>query len=324
MSSGTTAPAAERHPPANGPGKPPSQKRNRLSRIKESPLPWLLPLALVLGVTFLYPVFEIARLSFTDASLVGTDYSYTLESYMSLFGSPGFWNMLTVTAIFVSASVAFQMLLGFVIALLIDQGVQRGLKATIVTRTAVLTAWAIPGVIIGIIWSILYEQSASGILNYIFSSVGLVAEALPFLSDPDLALASVTAANIWRGTAFSMILIYAGLQTLPRDVLEAARIDGANALQRLFRVVIPILAPMLFINLVIVTIETFNTFDMVLALTGGGPGQSTEVIALSIYNKIFQQFDLGVGAATAMLLLVISAAMTTVYIAFIERSQGLE
>ena len=287
----------------------------------DSPLPWLLPLAAILGATFIYPIFEIARLSFTDASLVGGEYSYTLESYLSLFRSPYFANMLKVTAIFVCFSVVFQMLLGFLIALAVDQGAKRGMRTSIVTRTAVLSAWVIPGVIIGIIWSILYEQSAAGILNYVLGSIGL---SVPFLTDPQVALASVTITNIWRGTAFSMILLYAGLQTLPDDVMEAAKVDGANAWQRLTRVMLPLLAPMLFINLVIVSIETFNTFDMVLALTGGGPGRSTEIAALSVYNQIFEQFNLGQGAATAVLLVAVNLIMMFVYIKFLERNERVE
>jgi multiple sugar transport system permease protein len=290
--------------------------------VRDSPVPWLLPLAAVLGVTFLFPVFEIARLSFTDASLVGEDYFYTLESYLDLFRSPYFANMLQATAVFVFASVFLQMFMGFLIALLVDQGAKRGMKTSIVTRTAVLSTWAIPGVIIGIIWSILYEQSAAGILNYVLSFVGF--GEVPFLSDPQVALASVTLANVWRGTAFSMILLYAGLQTLPDDVMEAAKVDGANAWQRLTRVMLPLLAPMLFINLVIVSIETFNTFDMVLALTGGGPGRSTEIAALSVYNQIFEQFNLGQGAATAVLLVAVNLIMTFVYIKFLERNERVE
>ena len=296
-------------------------KKTWSESIRDSPALWLLPLAVVLGVTFLFPIFEIARLSFTDASLLDDDYSYTLESYLDLFRSPYFANMLWVTAIFVFASVFLQMLLGFLIALLVDQGAKRGMRTSIVTRTAVLSAWAIPGVIIGIIWSILYEQSAAGILNYLLSFVGF--GEVPFLSNPQVALASVTLANVWRGTAFSMILLYAGLQTLPDDVMEAARVDGANAWQRLTRVMLPLLAPMLFINLVIVSIETFNTFDMVLALTGGGPGRSTEIAALSVYNQIFEQFNLGQGAATAVLLVAVNLIMTFVYVRFLERDEGV-
>jgi multiple sugar transport system permease protein len=294
-------------------------QRSWTEALAASPILWLLPLTVILLAIFVFPIFEIARLSFTNANLVGTDYEYTLSSYASLFTSPYFFNMLTVTAIFVFVSVAFQMIFGFLIALAVDQGARRGMRASIITRTAVLSAWAIPGVLIGVIWSILYQQSAGGILNYILSLVGL--GPVPFLSDPEIALASVTIANIWRGTAFSMILVYAGLQTIPGDVIEAAKIDGANAFQRMTRVILPLIAPILFINLVIVSIETFNTFDMVLALTGGGPGRSTEVIALSIYNQIFAQFNLGQGAATAVLLLVISVIMTIVYIRLLQREE---
>lgn len=294
-------------------------QRSWTEALAASPILWLLPLTVILLAIFVFPIFEIARLSFTNANLVGSDYEYTLSSYASLFTSPYFFNMLTVTAIFVFVSVAFQMIFGFLIALAVDQGARRGMAASIVTRTAVLSAWAIPGVLIGVIWSILYQQSAGGILNYLLSLAGL--GPVPFLSDPEIALASVTIANIWRGTAFSMILVYAGLQTIPGDVLEAAKIDGANAFQRMTRVILPLIAPILFINLVIVSIETFNTFDMVLALTGGGPGRSTEVIALSIYNQIFAQFNLGQGAATAVLLLVISVIMTIVYIRLLQREE---
>lgn len=294
-------------------------QRSWTEALAASPILWLLPLTVILLAIFVFPIFEIARLSFTNANLVGSDYEYTFSSYASLLTSPYFFNMLTVTAIFVFVSVAFQMIFGFLIALAVDQGARRGMTASIVTRTAVLSAWAIPGVLIGVIWSILYQQSAGGILNYILSLVGL--GPVPFLSDPEIALASVTIANIWRGTAFSMILVYAGLQTIPGDVIEAAKIDGANAFQRMTRVILPLIAPILFINLVIVSIETFNTFDMVLALTGGGPGRSTEVIALSIYNQIFAQFNLGQGAATAVLLLVISVIMTIVYIRLLQREE---
>jgi multiple sugar transport system permease protein len=256
-------------------------------------------LTIILLAIFIFPIIQIVRLSFTNTDLVGSGYEYTLNSYGSLFTAPYFFNMLTVTAIFVFTSVTFQMVFGFLIALAVDQGGKRGMRASVVTRTAVLSAWAI--------------------FNYILSLVGL--GPIPFLSDPEFALASVTIANIWRGTAFSMILAYAGLQTVPGDVIEAAKIDGASAFQRMTRITLPLIAPILFINLVIVSIETFNTFDMVLALTGGGPGRSTEVLALSIYNQIFAQFDLGQGAATAVLLLVISVIMTIVYIKLLQRDE---
>lgn len=289
-----------------------SRWKRWLGSLASSPLLWLLPLILVLLTTFVYPIINIVRLGFTNAGLTSESYSYTLDSFTGLLNSAYFLTIMQATVFFVIGSIVFQMIFGFLIALLVDQGAQRGMRSSVITRTAVLSAWAIPGVIIGIIWSILYQESGTGVLNYLLSSIGFGQVA--FLSDPQTALISVTVANIWRGTAFSMILIYAGFQTLPRDILEAARVDGASAWQRLIRIVLPLLAPIILIDLIIVSIDTFNTFDMVLALTGGGPGRSTEVLALSIYNQIFEQFDLGAGAATAVVLLAVNAVVTAVYL----------
>jgi multiple sugar transport system permease protein len=295
------------------------QKQSRFKELGNSPIPWLLPLSIILVFVFLYPIVEMVRLSFTNANLIESGYSYTLSSYISLLTSPGFFSMLWVTLLFVFFSVIFQMALGFLIALLVDQGTKRNLKGTVFVRTAVLSAWAIPGVIIGIIWTMLYNESQAGVINYMLTS--LLNTSVPFLSDPTVALFSVTLANIWRGTAFSMIMIYAALQTIPKDVLEAAMIDGANAFQRMFKVMIPTIMPLLLINLIIITVDTFNTFDMVMALTGGGPGKSTEVIALSIYNQIFRQFELGQGAATAIVLLTVNAIMTIIYFRYMEKKR---
>lgn len=294
-----------------------TQMKHLVTKGKSSPLPWLLPLGIILLFVFLYPIFEIVKFSFTNASLLESDLSYTLGSYIRLFSLPGFYQMLLITAIFVSFSVVFQIFFGFIIASAIDQGQKLKLKGTVVVRTAVLTAWAIPGVVIGIIWRIMYNETDAGILNHFFSSLGL--DTFAFLSDPTLALFAVILANIWRGTAFSMILIYAAIQTLPTDVMEAAKIDGANAFQRLIKVMLPMLAPIILITLIIISIDTFNTFDMVMALTGGGPGQSTEVIALSIYTVIFREFNLGQGAATAVVLLAINVLMTLVYLKVLGR-----
>lgn len=282
-----------------------------------SPVPWLLPTAIVLLLVFVYPVIEVIRSSFTNANLMDPNYTYTLQSYRKLLNNPDLLHMISITLIFVACSVFFQMLLGFIIALMVDLGNKRKLIGTVVVRTTVLSAWAIPGVIIGIIWSLLYNESDAGILNYVVTSIGF--PKISFLSDPHIALASITLANIWRGTAFCMIMIYAGFQTVPGDVLEAAKIDGTTSFQSLIKIIVPILAPILFINMITSVVATFNTFDMVMALTAGGPGKSTEVIALNVHSQIFQLFDLGQGAATAVILLLINLTMTGLYFRFVER-----
>ncbi len=275
-------------------------------------------MTVLLLAVFVYPMVEIVRLSFTEAGLIEPVQDYTLGSYADVLGSAGFARTLRVTFLFVVASIVFQILLGLAIALLIDEASRRGLRGTVVTRTAVLTAWAIPGVVIGIIWSLLYQETTSGILNYGLSLIGLSGQ-VPFLSDPTSALVSVIVANVWRGTAFSMILCYAGLQTVSRDILEAARVDGASYWRTLRSIVLPLLLPILTINVIIVTVETFNTFDMVLALTGGGPGTATEVLALRVYSEIFEQLNLGRGAALGAVLMSINVVMIAVYLRVLAR-----
>ena len=283
--------------------------------------PWLLPLAFVLAVVLVYPMLEIIRLSFTDSSLVsGEPYSYTLDGYRSLIRGDDFRHTLGITFVFVLASTVFQILFGFGAALLVNAAERRGVRGTVVTRTAVLTAWAVPGVIIGVIWSLLYGESQSGILNYGLSLVGFSGH-IPFLSDPNVALVSVIVANVWRGTALSMILCYAGLKTISADLYDAARIDGANGPQTLRRITIPIMRPILTTTLVLVVVETFNTFDMVLSLTGGGPGEATQVLALNIYDQIFRQLNVGRGAAIAVVLMLINLAMIAVYLRVVEREE---
>lgn len=283
--------------------------------------PWILPLGLVLALVLIYPIVEIVRLSFTDSTLVtGEPYRYTLDSYASLVRGDDFRHSLQITFVFVLASTVFQVLLGLGAALLVNGAERRGVRGTVLTRTVVLTAWAIPGVIIGVIWGLLYTESTSGILNHLLSMVG-GSGTIPFLSDPDLALVSVIVANVWRGTALSMILCYAGLKTIPADVYEAARVDGATAWQQLRKVTLPLMMPVLTTTLVLIVVETFNTFDMVLSLTGGGPGDSTEVLALGVYDQIFRQLNVGRGAAMAVVLMLINLAMIVLYLRLIKRSE---
>lgn len=298
----------------------PQHVRRRPSRWRASPWPWLLPLGLVLVLVLVYPLVEIVRLSFTDASLVsGQPYVVTTETYASLVSSD-FRSILRVTFLFVLFSVFFQLVLGLAVALLVHGAERRGLRGTVLVRATVLAAWAVPGVIIGVIWALMYDESSAGILNHGLSLIGFSGQ-LAFLSDPTLALVSVIVANVWRGTALSMILCYAGLKTIPDEVHEAARMDGASAPQSLVRVTLPMMAPILSLNLVLVTVETFNTFDMVLALTGGGPGAATQVLALGVYDQIFRLLNLGRGAAMAVVLMLINAVMIGVYLRLVARQE---
>ena len=290
-------------------------------RIQNTPVTWLAPALLFLLVFRLYPLVEGVRMSFTDMSLIEPTYQYVgFDSYLRVLSTASFWTMARVTVIFVAVSVVLQLVFGMILALAIDYGVKEKLAGTIWTRATVLSAWVIPGIVIGILWKIMLIETNYGVINYILVQLGF--DVVYFLSDPQMALLSTILANTWRGTAFSMIMLYAGLQQVPQHLYDAARVDGASALYRFRYVTLPQIKPVVFINLVLITIYTLNTFDMIMSLTGGGPGHATEVLALFMYQSGIQQFHLGRAAAVAVMMLVVNLVMTVIYMRlFIEEEE---
>jgi multiple sugar transport system permease protein len=279
---------------------------------------WLLPAIALVTLILIYPMLDLVRLSLTDAAVAGTHYAYTLDSYRALLSDAAFYGMVVVTAIFVTGSVALQLTIGFAIAWLIDAARRRRVPGTLAARVAVVSAWVIPGVLAGVLWKILLIENRSGIVTYYLSRLGL--GPLPLVSSPALALASVVAANVWRGCAFSMILLYAGMQRIPRELHEAADLDGVSAAQRLRWLLVPQLAPVIVLNLVLITIASFNTFDLIIPLTGGGPARGTEVISLFMYRLGFFDLEAGRAAAVAVVMLLVNLTLAAVAGRLIVRS----
>ncbi len=283
------------------------------------PTLWLAPLLAIVTLFYLYPAFEVLRYSLTNASLLRPDYEYTLSTFAQVLGDPVLYKVIKTTAIFVIASIVLQLLLGLLIAVAVNRASKRRLPGRVFIRSLVLSAWVMPGVVIGIVWAIILNDADYGLANLLLGAVGL--GTVPWLSTPTTALISVIIANVWRGTAFSMILQYAGLQSIPDELYEAAEVDGAGKLQSFFYITIPQLRPIMMINIILITISTLSTFDMILALTGGGPGQATEVLSLRTYNVIFQNYSLSEGAVLAVIMMLISLALTLAYRRLL-RSEG--
>jgi multiple sugar transport system permease protein len=286
-------------------------------RLGERPVVWLLPLALLLSVAYLYPAADVVRLSFTDATLLRPEYEYTLSSYRTVFGNPDLQGILRTTLIFVVASVALQLTLGLLIALALYRGTQRGLWGVAFIRVAVLASWIVPGVASGIVWRLLFSEASYGLFTGVLRSVGL--PPVYWLSDPGIAIWSAVLANVWRGTAFSMILLYAGLLAIPRSLYEAAAVDGATALKQFRHITLPQFRPIILIDTILISIFTLNTFDLILPLTGGGPGRATEVLALYAYNTVFRNLDLSNGSVIAVVLLLVSFAFTCLYVRMLPK-----
>jgi len=274
-------------------------------------LAWLAPLLAMATVFFLWPVLNVIRLAFTNSTLLRDDYSYTLDTFSQALTDPSLPSVLVTTAVFVGASVAGQLLLGLLIALIIQRAIVRKLRGAVLVRSIVLSAWVMPGILIGVIWQIVLNEGPFGLVNSALASVGL--SPVSWLSDTKLAVFSVVVANIWRGTAFTMLLLYAALLTVNEELYDAAKVDGARKLRTLWHVTLPQIRPVLLVNTVLITIATLNTFDMVLALTGGGPAQATEVLALHTYNAVFVNFNLASGCVFALFLLLASLLLTAFY-----------
>jgi multiple sugar transport system permease protein len=283
------------------------------------PAVWMAPLLAIVTLFYLYPAFEVLRFSFTNSNLLQENYDYTLRTYVRTLGDPVLYDVIWTTAVFVLASVALQLALGLLIAVAANRARRRKLPGMVFMRSVILSAWVMPGVVIGIVWAIVLNEASYGLMNLLLSTVGLGGVA--WLSNPDTALVSIIIANVWRGTAFSMILQYAGLQSIPDELYEAAEVDGAGVLQSFWFITIPQLKPIILINIILITISTLNTFDMILPLTGGGPGRATEVLSLRTYNVIFGQFSLAGGAVLAVIMLAISLGLTLAYRRML-RSEG--
>jgi multiple sugar transport system permease protein len=274
-------------------------------------LPWLAPLLAIATVFFLWPVFNVLRLALTDSTLLREDYGYTIQTFEQVLTDPALPRVLGVTAVFVGASVAGQLLLGLGIALIVYRAVSRKLRGAVLVRSVVLCAWVMPGVLIGVIWQVVLNEGPFGLVNSVLTTTGL--SPVAWLSDTKLAVVSVVVANVWRGTAFTMLLLYAALHTVNKELYDAARVDGAGRFRTLWHITLPQIRPVILVNVILITIATLNTFDMILSLTGGGPAQATEVLALRTFNAVFVNFNLAAGCVFAVFLLLASLLLTTIY-----------
>ncbi len=268
----------------------------------------------VLGFT-LYPALYGVYISFTNLHFGYKDWRFVgLDNYIRLLTWPPLAGIALNTVIFVSAVVFLQMSLGLGIALLLNQR----LFGSRLMRGIAILPWVIPAVIIGLLFQQLFSGSRLGIMNYLLSYLGVGSRA--WLSNPVEAMSIMILALVWRGVPLSIILQLGGLQTIPRELYEAATIDGASRWQAFWHVTLPSLRPILLINLIMATSGTLNHVDIPLALTGGA--QSTEVLSVALYNQGFKMLDAGYAATFATLLLVLNLLLTVVYLRLLRQRDG--
>lgn len=269
-------------------------------------MPWLIPAIAILAAFYAVPVMDVIRLAFSDASLLSPATRYSTEAVGSVLSDPALPIVLGTTLVFTLANVTALQLAGLGIALLIARGERRGLHGMAAFRTLVLAAWVVPGIANGLVWQMLFDEAPYGTLNSLLGYLGLGPVA--WLSDPRMAMVSAVIANLWQGTAFSMIVFYAARRGIDPTLYEVAELDAATPWQTFRFITLPLMRRLIAVNTVLVTVQTLNTFDSILALTGGGPGRATEVLALFTFNTVFYNLDLAGGSVLAVLLFAIGMA----------------
>lgn len=230
-----------------------------------------------------------------------------IGNYVSIVRDMSFWKSLGRTCIYLIATVTGEVVTGFITAWLFN----RKLRGIRILRTLILIPMAITPVVAGMFWKVMYNTSY-GPINYFLSLAGIKGPA--WIASGRTAFLSVLVVNIWQWMPFSFLTITAGLASLPTDVYEAARIDGASSMQILFRVTIPMLKQVLLTLVLLRSIEALKAYDLVYIMTSGGPGEATQLLPFYIYTKGFTWFDFGAAAAMSLILLVIANNLFKLFI----------
>jgi multiple sugar transport system permease protein len=279
-----------------------------------------LPTLAILAVVLAYPIFYAGYLSLHRVGMGqlrrGEFPFIGLDNYAGLFADRLFWLALKNTLVFTGITVVVEVVLAIAIGLMINQS---GLWTSRVTRLLVLLPYGVPPICNGLIWSFIYSLRV-GFLNRLLLTAGLIDTPLDWAGDPDTALLAVTVPYIWRTLPFAILLVHAALQGIPRDLYEAAAVDGAGAWRRFWHVPLPLLRPIIAVILILRTSVAFAVFDEILAITQGGPGDATWVAAWYAYRMSFAPpNNFGLGAAAAYVLALVIALLALAYVRLIYR-----
>lgn len=272
-----------------------------MMRLRHPVLSWLFVLPAAIGVFafILLPVVVAFGLSLTNWEIVGSHDFIGLKNYEILFTGDALWNSLFVTLLFTLMSVPLGIALGLLLAIQLN----KMFPGSTLFRVIVVIPWVCAPVAIGVVWKWIY-QPTYGALN------ALLGTRIEWLSSHTLALPAVAFVAVWQAVGYNALFYQAGLQKIPPSIYEAAELDGAGRIRRFFAITLPLLNPTTFFVALTQMVASFQVFDTVYSLTGGGPGNSTQVIASLIYNEAFGAGRLGRAGAVAVILFVILAALS--------------
>lgn len=280
----------------------PNRRSKKLRRETLIAFLFLTPTLFGFLVFYLIPMLRGVQISFTNWDLLSTPKFIGLENYRKLLGDTHFHNAIITTLIYVVVNISSQTIAGIGIAVLM----QRVSQSTVI-RSLLLVPWLVPNVTIAVITLFMLDPNI-GLLNHLLGYISI--NPIPFYNDPQLAIYTVALVNSWRNMGYTALLIFAGMQMIPKMIYEAAELDGASQRELFFRVTLPLIRPILVMVVVVSMIGSFQIFDTVAIATKGGPVGSTRVIYYYIYQKAFDQSQMGYAASMAVVILILIIGMT--------------
>ncbi|MFE4537435.1 carbohydrate ABC transporter permease [Streptomyces scopuliridis] len=307
MSTAVSSAAAPARPVVPGPTGP--------HRGRHSLLRWLfvLPALVYMALFFGYPLVRNIVMSFQEYTprtyFTGEAPFNGLDNWRAVFSNELFADSLWHTAVFTVGSLAGQFTIGLALAVFFS----RRFRLSGVIRAVLLLPWLVPMVVSAVVWRRVLDQD-HGILNTALRAVGLADGGVPWLSSPSVALLSAILVNIWIGIPFNMVILYGGLQEIPRQLYEAASLDGASPWRAFRGITLPLLRPVVTVVLVLGFMSTVKILDLILALTSGGPADATQTLGTVTYQLSFLQLNFGQGAVVGNVLILISAVFAVLYL----------
>lgn len=266
---------------------------------------WLLPALLPVALMTLYPVAYAIWTSLHSVLLLFPDTPFVgLDNYARVVTSGYFLDSLYNSLIFTVVAAPLVVVIGVLTALFL----QRKFFGSQIVRSIILLPWVLPGAISAVLWIWVFHPSF-GVLNGALRASGLIDGSIPFLTSPKLALLSIVVAHVWTQIPFAVVLVMAALSTINSETLEAAAIDCRSAVGRFRHVVLPEIRAMIVVLLIYNALIAFTSYDLVYAMTGGGPGTATTLLSFQIWKESFSMYDFGTGSAVAFIVVGISAVM---------------
>lgn len=277
----------------------------------------IMPVIIFMIIVYGYPLLLTFKYSFQEVSLIGDGNTFIgFRNYIRVLTDEKFYITLILTFKWAVFTIAIKIVSGFIMALLLN--CELYFKKAL--RFLVLIPWAIPQVVVAIIWTWILDGQY-GYLNYYLQKFGVIEEVIRWLSDPNLALISTSIVDAWIGIPLITMIFLSGLSSIPDSLYEAAKVDGANIFQRFRYITLPTMKKVVLISLTLTTIWTFNSFNVIYVLTGGGPMDATETMMIKIYHEAFGKYNLGMSSTLSVIVFIILIILSILYWKQINRDE---